>query len=139
MSSELQRAIRTYNLWFGSYKKSGELKKVQVWLTVNDGRVEFITEGDSWKAKRVRRNPKVVCFLGSADGPAVPGTAEIISDPEPLWRAYRAYWKTHPFGMLIFALPINRNIKKGKDVLIRVHPDQPNPLAGLTDPELPDA
>jgi hypothetical protein len=30
MSTELRRAVHTYNLWFGSYKKSGELKKVQV-------------------------------------------------------------------------------------------------------------
>ena len=29
--------------WFGSYKTSGELKKLQVFLVVNDGQIEFLT------------------------------------------------------------------------------------------------
>jgi PPOX class probable F420-dependent enzyme len=136
MTSEWQRAVRRYQQWFGSYRKSGELKKVPVWLTLNDGRIEFITQAASWKVKRARRNPRVICFIGRQDGPAVPGTAEISSDLEPIWRVYRAYWKTHPFLMAVLALPIKRSIKAGKHVLVRVRPDEPNPFAGVTDPEL---
>ena len=33
MTPELQRAVKRYSLWFGSYKRSGEPVKVQVWLT----------------------------------------------------------------------------------------------------------
>jgi hypothetical protein len=33
--------------WFGSYKRSGELKKIQVWLIVNQGQIEFLTRGNS--------------------------------------------------------------------------------------------
>jgi len=56
MTSELERAVKRYRQWFGSYKKSGELIKVQVWLTVNNGFIEFLTPDDSYKVKRIRRN-----------------------------------------------------------------------------------
>jgi len=38
MTPELQSALRRHMQWFGSYKKSGELAKVQVWLIINNGR-----------------------------------------------------------------------------------------------------
>jgi hypothetical protein len=57
MTPELQLAVKRYHLWFGSHKKSGELIKVQVWLTVNNGQIEFLTSGDSYKVKRIRANP----------------------------------------------------------------------------------
>jgi hypothetical protein len=84
VTPELERAVKRYNQWFGSYKKSGERVKVQVWLTVNNGQLEFLTSKDSYKVKRVRANPRVVCYLGSKDGPSFPGTAEIVmgSDAE---------------------------------------------------------
>ena len=80
MTAELERAVRRYKQWFGSYKKSGELKKIQVWLVVNKGRIEFTTQTDSYKVKRVRRNPRVVCLIGSKEGPTISGTAEIVTD-----------------------------------------------------------
>ena len=39
MTPELQRALQRHTQWFGSYKASGELKKIQVWLVVNGGRI----------------------------------------------------------------------------------------------------
>jgi hypothetical protein len=47
MTGELERAVKRYNQWFGSYERSGELVKVQVWLTVNNGCIEFMTLDDS--------------------------------------------------------------------------------------------
>ena len=69
-------------------------------------------------------------------GPSVPGTAEIVMGRDALWRVYRAYWKTHPLVMAVIALPIRWRIKTRKQVLLRVRPDEPNPLAGVTDPVL---
>lgn len=132
----LQRALKRYKQWFGSYKRSGELKKVPVWLVVNDGRIEFTTRPDTYKVSRIRRNPRVVCFLGSKNGPAISGRAEVITDPEALWRAYRAFAKIYPVPMLFYGWAVRRQIRAGKRVLVRVHPDEPNPLAGLTDPML---
>ena len=135
MTPELQRALKRHSQWFGSYKKSGELTKVQVWLTVNAGRIEFLTPGSSYKVKRARRNPRVICFVGNKEGPAISGTAEIITDQSQVWRVYRAYWKTHPLAMvLLIGLRIWIEIIIGGRVVVRVQPDEPNPLAGVTDP-----
>ena len=136
MTPELERAVKRYRQWFGSYKKSAELLKVQVWLTVNNGCIEFLTTDDSYKVKRIRRNARVICYIGDTEGPQIPGTAEIVMDRNAIWRVYRAYWKTHPLIMALIALSIRRRIETRKQVLIRVHPDEPNPLAGVTDPAL---
>src|SRR6476646_307952 len=101
MTPELKRALKSHKQWFGSYKKSGELAKVQVWLVVNSGRIEFLTNKDSYKVRRVRRNPRAICYIGSKNGPTVVGRAEIIPEKAELARVYRAYWKTHPLLMLL--------------------------------------
>ena len=46
-----QTAIRRRVMWFGSYKRSGELKKVRMWCFLNEaatGSIEFLTGGDSY-------------------------------------------------------------------------------------------
>lgn len=58
MTPELQSALKSHMQWFGSYKKSGELVKVQVWLVVSKGRIEFLTNKNSYKVRRLSRNPK---------------------------------------------------------------------------------
>ena len=105
MTPELERAVKRYRQWFGSYKKSVELVKVQVWLTINNGQIEFLTAEDSYKVKRVRANPRVVCYLGSKDGPSIAGTAEIVMGSDAMWRVLRAYWKTHPLVMAVTSRP----------------------------------
>jgi len=136
VTQQIRDAIRSHDQWFGSYKRSGELVKVQVWLTVNRGDIEFLTGADSYKAKRVRRTPRVICFLGARDGPSVEGTAEILTDRPLLWHLYRAYWRTHPLMMIVLAAVIGARILTGKQVAIRVKIDPPNPLEGITDPEV---
>lgn len=135
MTPELQRALKRHSQWFGSYKASGELKKIQVWLTVNAGQIEFLTPGNSYKVKRARRNPRVTCYMGSENGPAISGTAQIITDRTELARVYRAYWKSHPVRMtIVIGLLIWVEMLLKKRVVVRVQPDEPNPLAGITDP-----
>ena len=137
MTAELHNALSRHTLWFGSYKQSGELKKVQVWLTVNDGRIEFLTPDGSYKVKRVRRNPRVICYVGSKDGPAIAGTAHIITHRSEVSRVYWRYWKTHPWRMaLLIGLRLRIEMLFGARVVIRVQPDEPNPLAGFSDPAI---
>lgn len=101
MTPELQQALRRHTQWFGSYKASGELRKIQVWLLVNGGQIEFLTPGNSYKVKRARRNPRVICYVGSKDGPAISGTAQIVTDRSEVARVYRGYWRAHPVRMAI--------------------------------------
>ena len=137
MSPELQRALNRYTQWFGSYKASGQLKKLQVWLVVTDGQIEFLTLGNSYKVKRIRRNPRVICYVGSKNGPAISGTANVITDRSEVARVYRKYWMAHPVRMaILIGLRIWIEMLLNKRVVVRVQPDDPNPLAGLTDPAI---
>lgn len=132
MTPELQRALKRHMQWFGSYKKSGELVKVQVWLIVSKGHIEFLTGKNSYKVRRLRRNPRAICYVGSEKGPAVAGTAQIITDKADQVRVYRAYWKTHPVFMLLgIGLRVWIEMLVGNRVVVRVAPDEPNPLDGL--------
>lgn len=135
MTPEFQRALQRHTQWFASYKASGELKKIEVWLVVNHGQIEFLTPKNSYKVKRVRRNPRVVCFVGSPDGPAISGTAQIITDRSEIGRVYRAYWKVHPLRMaIVIGLRVWIEMLLNQRVVVRVQPEEPNPLAGLSDP-----
>jgi PPOX class probable F420-dependent enzyme len=123
MTPELQSALKRHMQWFGSYRKSGELVKVQVWLIVNSGRIEFLTGKDSYKVRRLRRNPRAICYVGKKNGPSVLGTAEIVSDKADLARVYRVYWKTHPVFMLLgIGLRIWIEMLLGNRVVVRVDP-----------------
>jgi len=120
MTPELQQALKRHTQWFGSYKKSGELKKIQVWLTVHQGQIEFLTPGDSYKVKRVRRNPHVICCVGSKNGPAISGTAQVITSRDDQARVYRSYWKVHPLRMaLMIGLRVWIEILLNKRVVVR--------------------
>jgi hypothetical protein len=135
MTLELQLALKRHTQWLGSYKASGELTKVQVWLVLNDGQIECLTPGSSYKVKRIRRNPRVICYVGSKDGPAISGTAHIITDKGEVARVYRSYWKVHPVRMaLVIGLRVWIEMMLNARVVVRVQPDDPNPVAGLTDP-----
>ena len=132
MTPGLQRALKRHMQWFGSYKKSGDLAKVQVWLIVHSGQIEFLTAKDSYKVRRLRRNPRAVCYVGSKDGPQISGTAQIITEKADLARVYRAYWRTHPVFMLLgIGLRVWIEMLLGNRVVVRVLPDEPNPLSGL--------
>jgi hypothetical protein len=135
IAPDLQRGLNLHTQFFGSYKKSGELKKIHVWLSVYQGQIEFLTPGDSYKVKRIRRNPRVICYVGGKTGLAVPGTAQVITAREELMRVYRAYWKIHPVRMAVMiGLRVWIGILLNQRVVVRVQPDHPNPLAGVTDP-----
>src|SRR6058998_572877 len=112
----------------GRARKGPGLAHRQQWV------YEFLTSDDSYKVKRIRRNPRVICYISDKEGPQIPGTAEIVMGRNAIWRVYRAYWKTHPLIMALIAFSIRRRIETRKRVLVRVHPDEPNPLAGVTDP-----
>ncbi len=65
---------------------------VAMWFALLDGEVWFETKAKSQKAVNLRRNPGLCCLLEAGDsypalrGVALEGTAEIVEDPEVLWR-----------------------------------------------------
>jgi uncharacterized protein len=66
-----------------TYKKDGSPVGSPVWLAAQDDRIVVAANGDSWKIKRIRRNPNVTLQLCNARGTTtrgdvVEGHAQII-------------------------------------------------------------
>ena len=62
---------------------------------------------------------------------------EATTAPRFLARVYRGYWRAHPLRMaLVVGLRLWIEMLLNKRVVVRVQPDEPNPLAGLTDPAI---
>ena len=69
-----------------SFKRDGTGVATPVWFVAEDGRLLVQTGADSFKVRRIRRNPHVTVAPCSASGrtrgPAVTATAEILPDGE---------------------------------------------------------
>lgn len=77
-----------------SYKRDGDPVDTPVWAAPLDGRLVVFTLRDTFKVKRIRRNPKVAlarCGLfGEVSGPWHEGTCRLVADPAHEARAYAA-------------------------------------------------
>ena len=77
-----------------SYKRDGGSVATPVWAAPLDGKLVVFTLKDSFKVKRIRRNPKVrVAKCGVAGkllGPWHDGTCVVVADPAHEARAYAA-------------------------------------------------
>ncbi|MGV9825693.1 PPOX class F420-dependent oxidoreductase [Gordonia sp. NPDC003429] len=66
-----------------TFRKDGTPVASPLWAAVDGNRLLMWTVTDSWKVKRIRRNPRVIVQACDArgtkvDGAAVDGTAEIL-------------------------------------------------------------
>jgi PPOX class probable F420-dependent enzyme len=66
-----------------TYRKDGTPVATPLWVVRDGDALAVWTPTDSWKVKRVRRNPQVTVapceFRGALTGDPVPGRAEIMS------------------------------------------------------------
>lgn len=69
-----------------TYRRDGTPASTPVWFVGDDGRLLVVTADDSYKAKRLRRNP--ACMVapcnarGVPKGDAIPARAEFLSENE---------------------------------------------------------
>ena len=65
-----------------TFTKDGKPKPVPIWAAADGDRLLVITEGDSWKVKRIRNTPRVTlatCTMrGRPTSESVEGTAAIL-------------------------------------------------------------
>jgi PPOX class probable F420-dependent enzyme len=73
---------------FTSFRRDGSPKSTPVWIApISGGRAGFTTEGDSYKVKRIGRNPEVTLRACNVRGtvvegsPVIHGRAEFVSGP----------------------------------------------------------
>jgi PPOX class probable F420-dependent enzyme len=66
-----------------SYRKDGTPVATPLWVVRDGDALAVWTPTDSWKVKRIRRNPQVTVapcqFRGQLTGDPVPGRAEVMS------------------------------------------------------------
>jgi PPOX class probable F420-dependent enzyme len=69
-----------------SYKRDGTGIATPVWFVIDDRRLLVMTDPESFKVKRVRRNPDVTIApctaTGRLRGDPVPGRADLLPDSE---------------------------------------------------------
>ena len=88
-----------------SYRKDGSLVETPVWVAPLAGRLVVFTLRESYKVKRVQRNPAVrvaECDVrGKLLGPWHDGSCRVVADPEHEKRAYAALRKKYGLMMRI--------------------------------------
>lgn len=75
-SPSLKQFADARNILLESYKKDGQAKQTVVWLTVDNGAVYMRTHPKSWKAKRIRKNPRVRIIPSNGRGKTLGTWAE---------------------------------------------------------------
>ena len=69
-----------------TYRRDGSPASTPVWFVIDEGRLFVWTSASSWKAKRLRRDPRAriaACdFRGNVHGPAWNATARFLSESD---------------------------------------------------------
>ena len=77
-----------------TFKKDGNGVKTPVWAAELDGKLVVVTDGTSFKVKRIRNNPKIRLApcdrRGNVQGAWVDGEARLIEDAAHAARAHKA-------------------------------------------------
>lgn len=88
-----------------TFKKDGNGVKTPVWTAPLDGKLVIFTAGDSFKVKRLRRNPKcraAACDMrGNVRGPWYDGTGRIVEDAAEQQRIHAALRKKYGWQMAL--------------------------------------
>lgn len=97
---------------FVSYKRDGSAVSLPVWIAPFEGGWAFTTGADSYKVKRVARNPQVTITPCSVRGRVAPdavvhhGTAELL-DTDTTARVEAAIKRKYRLGYLLVIEPGN--------------------------------
>jgi PPOX class probable F420-dependent enzyme len=107
-----------------SFKKNGEGVKTPVWCAPLEGGIVIFSEGQAYKVKRVRNNPKVrvaECDVrGKLLGDWHDGTAKVVSDPTREAQAYAALRKKYGIQMAVLDFFSGLAGKKKKRAVLEI-------------------
>ncbi|WP_405491469.1 pyridoxamine 5'-phosphate oxidase family protein [Nocardia sp. NBC_00511] len=108
---------------------SGSPHLVAMWYAVIDGEIWFETKAKAQKTVNLRRDPRITVMLEAGDtydqlrGISIEGHAEIIEDPEPLFRVGISVWERYTGPYSDGAKPFVEAMLN-KRVAVRVVPDR---------------
>lgn len=88
-----------------SFKRDGSAVDTPVWVAPMDGKLLFFTLRETYKVKRIQRNPRVQvadCDVrGKLLGPWLDGQCVVVEDPERQARAYATFRRK--YGLIMYA------------------------------------
>lgn len=93
-----------------TFRKNGEGVKTPVWFVLEGEKIYVRTINDSWKVKRIRRNPQVRLVPSDARGTPVAGSswqtaqARLIDDPREAARINHLFNKKYGLQKRFFDL-----------------------------------
>ncbi|MEV6768021.1 PPOX class F420-dependent oxidoreductase [Nocardia sp. NPDC051030] len=102
---------------------------IAMWYALIDGEIWFETKAKSQKAVNLRRDPRITVMLETGDtydqlrGVSIEGRAEIIEDPEPLFKVGISVWERYTGPYSEEAKPFVEQMLH-KRVAVRVIPER---------------
>jgi len=117
-------------IYIATVRKDGnQSKAAPVWFTIGaDNNAILIQTGpETWKAKRIRRGSPALIWIGTADGPAFIGKAEITNDAAVINKILtdfrNKYWQNRVLGIG----PSRSGFDRGERIAIRITPTRELP------------
>jgi uncharacterized protein len=110
-----------------TFKRNGEAVATPLWVIADGGRLVFWTPAETWKVKRVRRDPRVTVVPCSRMGKVAPGArtvsgrAQVVEDADEVNRAQGLFKRKYGFGFRVVTT-VERLLRRGRErrVLLRV-------------------
>lgn len=141
MSSRDTQALAGAKLiYIATVRKDGnQSKAAPVWFTMSaDNKAILIQTGpNTWKAKRIKRGSPALIWIGTADGPAFIGKAEITPDAAVVQKIltdmHDKYWENRVMGVG----PSADRFKSGDRIAIVVTPVRDLPDGFRSSPGTP--
>jgi uncharacterized protein len=113
-----------------THKRDGTTASTPVWVVSDDGKRLLVWTGaETWKAKRIRRDPRVLVAASDArgreKGERFAGTARFVDDRELVTKLLRRKYGIQKRGLDAFNGILRRISRKQRnDVVIEIVPQQ---------------
>ena len=123
MSSDVLRSLEKERyISLETYRRNGTGVKTPVWFAIMDHSLVVVTNGNSYKVKRLRRNSAIQVAACNASGkkllgPLHEGTGELVADPAVEKSALSLLKKKYRLQWRVFALA-SRLAGRRKDWLV---------------------
>lgn len=113
-----------------TYKRNGDAVATPLWIAADGDQLVFWTPADSWKVKRVRRDPRVSMAPCTRSGkvspgaPTVTGRGHVVDDAAEVARVEALIGRKYGLGFRVVTT-IEKLIRRGHTdrVVIRVDVD----------------
>jgi len=112
-------------IYIATVRKDGnQSKAAPVWFTISADNNEILiqTGPKTWKAKRIKRGSPAIVWIGTADGPAFIGKAEITSDGATINKILADFHEKYWQNRVLKIGPSREGFDNGERIAIRITP-----------------